>query len=111
MYPIFSLGKRGAAKAKKGKAKKNQKDKPVVTADTIADDARRLLVPVPEAPDVPHVGPSEGPDSTGDVDLTPVVGSAVRRFYDAGQLAVKSKVSTVRYSTVQYLSDLLTLFC
>lgn len=65
---------------KKGKSKKNMKA--VVTADTIADDARKLLVPVPE----------DNTDRIGDVDLTPVVGSAVRRFYDAGQLAVKSKV-------------------
>lgn len=81
----MQTGKRGGAKGKKSKPKRNAKQPAVVTAETIADDARKLLIPAPgDAADTA--------DSIGDIDLTPVVGSAVRRFYDSGQLAVKSKV-------------------
>lgn len=65
------------AKVKKGKSKKMLKETPV---ELVVDAARQQIIPV---------GPD--PDLIGDIDLTPVVGSAVRRFFDAEQLSVKSR--------------------
>jgi hypothetical protein len=74
-----TTGSKKVGKMKKSKSKKGKAPDPD-PAVMIVEESRQALVPVPEAV-----------DTQGDIDLTPVIGSAMRRFYDAEQLSVKSK--------------------
>jgi hypothetical protein len=74
-----TAGSKKVGKMKKSKSKKGKAPDPD-PAVMIVEESRKALVPVPETA-----------DTQGDIDLTPVIGSAMRRFYDAEQLSVKSK--------------------
>ena len=69
--------KSGKAKLKRGRSKKMKRPDPV---ELVVDEQRKLQVPAQEGADLPE-----------DIDLTPAIGSAMRRFYDAEQLSVKSR--------------------
>ena len=64
-------------KSKKGLAAAGSKTVPI---DVVVDEMRRGMVPV-----------AEDADTAADIDLTPVIGGTMRRFYDAEQLSMKSK--------------------
>jgi hypothetical protein len=74
-------GKKGGAGAAKPKKPKSKKGKEVETVEVVVDEQRKLLIPV-----------AETADTVADIDLTPVVGSAMRRFYDGEQQTLKAKV-------------------
>lgn len=76
-FPQSGSTKSGKAKLKRGKSKKIKRPDPM---ELIVDEERKLQVPI-----------EDGPDLGEDIDLTPAIGSAMRRFYDAEQLSVKSR--------------------